>query len=124
MYERLGSRARSRCSRSGACTMSFIDVAFARRAQRRLLGDAAEHVLLAVLARDRAALGIHARVSRGETAPGRIELDAPARDEIAPVAIALRGLAAVLVDGADVRHHVRDARDSPEARLARLHLRE
>src|ERR1700693_3014902 len=91
MYERDGSRARSRCSRSGARTVSFIgvDPAFARHAPRGLLGDAAEHLLLAVLARERAALGIHARIARGETAPGRVELDAPTRDELVPVAIPL-----------------------------------
>src|SRR5258708_35405954 len=126
MYERRGWSARSRCSKSGARALSFIDVdpAFARRAQRCLLGDTAEHMLLAVLARGRTALGVHARIARGEPAPGRVELDAPTRDELAPVAIPLRGLAAVPVDGADIRHHVRHARDSPETRLACLHLRE
>src|SRR5258705_3716928 len=126
MYERRGSSARSRCWKSGARAMSFIDVdpAFARRAQRSLLGDAAEHVLPAVLARDRTAFGVHARIARGEPAPGLVELDAPTRDELTPVAIPLRGPAAVLVDGADIRHQLRRARNSPEARLARLHLRE
>src|ERR1700688_1658177 len=84
MNERAESSARSRCSRSGARAISLIGVAFALRrgVEGGFLGDAAEHRLLAILAREFGpALRIDARVAPGEIPARRLELDAPALDE-------------------------------------------
>src|SRR5260221_9969407 len=123
MKERDGSRARSRWAESGMRSASFIAIALviARDAEGRLLRDAAEHLLVAGTARFGPALRIDARVARREAPPDRFQLDAPSRHQLAPIAVAARGLALVLVDGADPGNELRGARDAPVARLARAH---
>src|SRR5258708_23014157 len=122
MNDRDGSSARSRCAWSGARTASLIGFPFALadRAEGRFLRDAAEHVLVAVLAGCRPPLGIDARVTLGESAPDRIERHAPSADQAVPIAIELLARR-ILVDGAQVRGLLGSARDAAELRAARFH---
>src|SRR5438045_3551837 len=64
MHERAGSSARSRSPRSGSRAASFIAFASADRAEGRFLRHAAQHLLVARVARRRAALRIDARITR------------------------------------------------------------
>src|SRR4051812_16900117 len=124
MNERRGSSARARSARSGILSASFIGFVALAHAERALLGDAAERVLVAELAGERAALRIDPRIPVGETLADRVELFPPARQQVVPVAILARRVALVLPDELHARHQALLARKALEAQLAGLHLPE
>src|SRR5688500_13503519 len=101
MKEAVGSSARSRCARSGTgFRTSLIGFAPADRAEGCALRDAAGHLLVAIAARGRAFLGIHARVAGRESRADGIELEAQRRHQLRPIRETLRR---ALAHGAHLR---------------------
>src|SRR4051812_17145570 len=99
MKEPRGSSARSRCARSGIMRPSFIARSTRRRQHvegRAFLGDAAEEMLVALVACGRA-LRIDPRLAARELLAQPVELHTPAREHGAPVAILTRLAAATLL---------------------------
>src|SRR5471032_1490586 len=95
MNERVGSSARSRSAKSGVREALLIGLSSCLFpvAEGRFLGDAAERVLVAVLACFRAALGIDACIALRETAARLLQVGAPRIHELQPIAAILpRGL--------------------------------
>src|SRR5438105_764560 len=90
MKERATSSARSRCAWSGATKASVIGVAILvarRRPEGRLLGYAAQRMLLAGGACLGEALGIDPRIARRKGAPELVEVRAPAGHQPLPTSV-------------------------------------